>query len=435
MRDDVVRAVESAVGGLLARQQRLVLAVSGGVDSAVLLDALGRLREPGHHIVVASVDHGTGPAATEGTAQACSSAARLGVPAISERLSSVRRDEASLRNARWAFLRRVARDEAAAVVTAHSRDDHIETVVMRILRGTSARGLAGLLAPSDVERPLLTLGRETIRRYAAERRVAFVDDPSNRSLQYFRNRVRLQLLPAIRRRRPRFEEELFDLSRRAAELRVLVDEVGDHYVLEPDDDALIALDAVGLVELPADSLLLLLPSIVARSGVRLDRRGLLRLASLVTSGPGTRGQLSGGYEAIRTRIAVTVTRRVPSESRILRLKRSGETRFGEFCFRADLDAGRDHGPSNAWRIYMPQRAEAIVRQWHPGDRLTINLSGERRRVKRFFADAGVVGPLRTGWPVVLFEGQVIWIPGIRASQDAVRQEGAMVHYKCERIRD
>jgi GTP-dependent phosphoenolpyruvate carboxykinase len=56
-------------------------------------------------------------------------------------------------------------------------------------------------------------------------------------------------------------------------------------------------------------------------------------------------------------------------------------------------------------------------------------------VKRFFADAGVVGPMRIGWPVVICGDDVVWIPGIKSSQAAVRRESKMVHYTCERIRD
>jgi tRNA(Ile)-lysidine synthetase-like protein len=121
------------------------------------------------------------------------------------------------------------------------------------------------------------------------------------------------------------------------------------------------------------------------------------------------------------------------------LRDSGETEFGAFRFLADPDAsiqnGEPAGAPNPWRIDIPKSAEPVVRQWHPGDRLTTDLSGGRRRVKRFFADAGIVGPLRIGWPVVLCGDEVIWIPGVKASQDAVRREGMMVHYTCERIRD
>lgn len=435
MRDDVVRAVEASVQQLLSRRQRLVLAVSGGADSAVLLDAVARLRTADHRIVVASVDHGTGEAATEATAMTVAAAARAGLPAISERLSLSQRDEASLREARWKFLRRVAAGHEGVVVTAHLLDDHVETVVMRILRGSSARGLAGLLTESTIERPFLEHRRAAIREYARSRRIEFVDDPSNASLSYFRNRVRLQLLPAIRRVRPGFEDDLILLSRRASDLRARVNAVAEEFVLEGEGDALVRLDADALSELAEDSLWLVLPALVARSGVTLDRRGLARLASVVRSAAGSRGQLSGGFEAIRGRHDVTVTRPSRADAAVLRLREKGETHFGSFRFRAEAGTSIVKEAPNAWRIYLPRSAEPVVRQWHPGDRLTTDLKGTRRKVKRFFADAGVVGPLRVGWPVVICGDDVIWIPGIKASQAAVRQERKMVNYTCERIRD
>jgi tRNA(Ile)-lysidine synthase len=436
MRDDVVHAIETSVQQLLARRHRLVLAVSGGADSAVLLDAVARLRTIAHRVVVASVDHGTGEAATEATALAVAAAARAGLPAISERLSLSQRDEATLRDARWSFLRRVAAMHDSVIVTAHTLDDHIETVVMRVLRGSSARGLAGLFAESSVERPLLEHRREAIRDYARKRRVTFVDDPSNTSLAYFRNRVRLQLIPAIRAVRPGFEGEMLHVSRRAAELRAAVHATASEFVLDSGgSEDPVRLDANALSELPDESLWLLLPSLAARSGVTLDRRGLVRLASVVRSNAGSRGQLSGGFEAIRGRQDVTVSRPVPGDATVLRLREKGETRFGSFRFRGEPGASIVEEAYSAWRIYIPRSAEPVVRQWHPGDRLTTDLKGTRRKVKRFFADAGVVGPLRVGWPVVICGADVIWIPGIKSSQAAVRREASMVHYTCERIRD
>ena len=435
MPDGSVRAIETSVQRLLARRSRLVLAVSGGPDSAVLLDVVARMRGPQHRIIVASVDHGTGAPATEATARAVASAARLGLPAISERLALSRPGEAAWREARWDFLRRVAALEDANVVTGHTRDDQVETVVMRLLRGAGARGLAGLYAASAVERPLLTHGRQEVLDYAQQHGVEFIEDPTNTSLVYLRNRVRLHLLPAIRASSPDFESDLLRISRDAADLRERVETQAHEFVLEPQPGALLAIDAAALAELPDDSLRLLLPALVARAGITVDRRGLVRLGDVVRSGAGARGQISGGFEAVRGRNDLTILRLLSANNHSTKLRASGETTFGRFRFVAEpggnLKGAGEGTIADPWRIYIPKSAELVVRQWHPGDRLRIDLMGRRRRVKRFFADAGVVGPLRLGWPVVVRGDEVVWIPGIRSGQEAITREERMIQYTCE----
>lgn len=437
MRDGAIHAIESAVRSLLDRHRRLVLAVSGGVDSAVLLDTVARLRTSGHHVVVASVDHGTGAAATESTARAVSAAARLGMSAITERLEGIRPREADWRRARWAFLNQVAASERAPVVTAHTEDDQIETVVMRILRGAGARGLAGLYAPSPVERPFLNLRRAAIAAYATRRKVEFTDDPTNESRRFLRNRVRLDLLPALRNAAPALETDLLRLAREAARVREAVDRLVGAFVLPSVEGTSITLNASRLVELTEQELLLVLPSIVTAAGVTLDRRGLIRLASVVRSQRGSRGQLSGGVEAVQARAGTVIVPRRPPSPGTVRLRRSGETRFGAFRFVAEPAASiqaQERLVQPPWRIDIPRSAEPIVRSWHAGDRLTIDLKGGKRRVKRFFADAGLPAPLRPGWPVVLLGEELVWIPGIKASQDAVPAGRGLVRYTCERIR-
>ena len=323
---------------------------------------------------------------------------------------------------------------------------------MRILRGAGARGLAGLLAPSPVERPLLHVGREDVLAYAARYRVEFIEDPTNTSRDYFRNRIRLDVLPAIRAVAPGFEQEIVTISRQAAELRRTIDQVAEQYIVPGPDQSLMAVDTTKLGDLEDASVKVLLPAMLSKAGVTLDRRGLLRLVEIVRAPPGTRGQLSGGFEAVRSKGDLVVIRgpsrdgvgtesgrSSPRPQSAVPLRARGETLFGGFRFLADPSASFRVGTgsvatSDPWRIYIPRSAEAVVRQWSPGDRLTTDLKGKRRRVKRFFADAGIVGPLRAGWPVVVCGEDVVWIPGVRASQEAIPSEGRMVQYRCERVR-
>ncbi|HEX7941005.1 MAG TPA: tRNA lysidine(34) synthetase TilS, partial [Gemmatimonadaceae bacterium] len=171
----------------------LLLAVSGGLDSMVLLDAFAAVAAT-RVAAVATFDHATGAHATRAARLVAREARRRGLAVVTGRLSdgaSGRNGlEAMWREARHRFLADAAQARGARVVTAHTRDDQIETVLMRELRGSGARGLAGQAAASPIARPFLTLRRSALEGYARARGVWWVEDPSNESRAFLRNRVR-----------------------------------------------------------------------------------------------------------------------------------------------------------------------------------------------------------------------------------------------------
>ncbi len=219
--DDPRRTVEEAIAGF-APERPVVLAVSGGRDSMVLLHAMARAR-PDLVAMVATLDHGTGAAATRAAALVVREAKALGLPVRRGRARAVARTEEAWRSARWEFLGALARELDARVATAHTRDDQIETVIMRVLRGSAARGLAGLLARGPVLRPLVEVDGDAIAGYARRHDVRWIEDPSNASRAHLRNRIRLDLRPALERAHPGFSAEMLALSRRAAALREQVE--------------------------------------------------------------------------------------------------------------------------------------------------------------------------------------------------------------------
>lgn len=426
--------IERAMAQLFQRHQRLVLAVSGGVDSMVLLEAAARVRPAGAHVVVATVDHGTGPAARRAAALVAREAARHGLALRAERLpTGGRTTEAAWREARWRVLRTIAAAEDARIVTAHTRDDQVETVIMRILRGAGARGLAGLAAPSDVLRPLLPFSRAQIAEYAGARGIRFVEDPTNLSRRFLRNRVRHELLPAILRVRPGFDAELLALAERAAELRREVDAVAAGLVeshvcgrhLEVDGDALRLLDDAGLR--------LLWPALAGMVGLALDRRATERVARFTHEARiGARMPISGGWEVVRAAHSFTLRRpSVVPTWELVRLQPG--LRFGRFRFQTVTSGTSLQQPSeDPWQAVLPRDHEIMVRAWAPGDRMEFGAAGARRRVKRFFADAHIAGPLREGWPVVLVDGEIAWIPGVRHAPVVAGFAGRdSIVYRCE----
>ncbi|MGH7632261.1 MAG: tRNA lysidine(34) synthetase TilS, partial [Gemmatimonadaceae bacterium] len=341
--DLVLREVRAAAPG----SGPLVLAVSGGVDSMVLLDAASRVC-PDRVACVATFDHGTGPWATHAANQVDACATKRGFPVAHGRASGQPGSEAAMRDARWHFLRTVARDHRARVATAHTRDDQVETVFLRALRGAGARGLAALFAPSDVVRPLLALARSDISRYARARQIAWVEDPSNASRRFLRNRVRLDLLPACHRVRPAFSDELLDIAARAAVLRRELDDVV-RSALQPareGDSVVVARSLIAGYD--ASMLRLIWPVLAAPLGIAMDRRGTERAAQFTIQGrSGGRIQLSAGYEIARQGGRLLLRRqrsRVEADTECT--LRDG-TIFAGFRFRRtrSRDAFRERAPS------------------------------------------------------------------------------------------
>jgi tRNA(Ile)-lysidine synthase len=426
--------MDDSLAELVARRlrgRRVVLAVSGGRDSMSLMHAAAS-RARDSISCVASFDHATGSHSARAVALVARAAGELGLEAITARASTAGRTEAEWRAQRWGFLRSVARERCAQVATAHTRDDQIETVLMRTMRGAGARGLAALESgaadASPILRPMLTLGRADIAAYAARANLAWVDDPSNARADHLRNRIRHDLLPALTRARPSLPGELLAIGTRAANLRREVERVVDRELAIERRDGAILIAREMMLRYDAKALALLWPALAARVGATLDRRGTDRLIAFTTGERrGARMQLSGGFEAVSHRGALIVRRVVPSAPTNA-LGLSAGVQVGGFRFDA-----RDEDVVSLWSAKLPAGKALTVRAWHPGDRM-VPAGGEVRRVKGLLRDAGIDPASRGAWPVVLADDEIVWVPGVRRSFAASARSGRpVVTYHCERI--
>ena len=289
----VLRDTASALGGA----DRVVLAVSGGLDSMVLLRAAATVRSGNlKSLLVATFDHRSGSHSASAARFVERHARKLGIKCVEGRATTSLTREHEWREARWNFLRSVSSRFGGPVATAHTLDDQVETVFMRILRDAGPRGLAGLYAESDVLRPLLNVRRSALEKYAAAHKVRYLDDPSNQSRAHLRNRVRHELLPAISRVRPTFASYLLRLAHESAgwrtEMAQAVDGIGT-----PDLNGSLRVARADLAGYDAESLRTLWPAVAAKAGVVMDRRGTHRLAEFTMKGhTGCSIQLSGGIE-------------------------------------------------------------------------------------------------------------------------------------------
>ncbi len=201
----------------------LLVGVSGGVDSMVLVRVLHRVAAAaGGRIEVAHVDHGLRPGSAQDAAFCHALADELGVPFHLYRVPGGQlaggNVQARARAARRAFFEAVlAENGLAAVALGHHADDQVETVLLRLVRGAGPRGLGGM-APYEPPyvRPLLGVRRAAIEEAAGQEGWAFREDPTNRSDRYARNRVRHRLLAELRAVHPGADEAIL---RAAALLR------------------------------------------------------------------------------------------------------------------------------------------------------------------------------------------------------------------------
>lgn len=168
--------------------QKIVVAVSGGVDSVVLLDKLVRAGES--DLVVAHVDHGIRPD-SGGDAQLVKDLAashKLPFELATLQLGSSA-SELAAREARYKFLRQVARKHGGIVATAHHKNDLYETVAINLVRGTGWRGLAVLDSPGII-RPLLDMTKSDIITYAKKHNLSWHEDSTNTDTKFLRNKLR-----------------------------------------------------------------------------------------------------------------------------------------------------------------------------------------------------------------------------------------------------
>lgn len=207
---------------------KYVVAVSGGVDSMVLMNMLVNNQCPGlqiqrQNLVIAHFDHGiredslTDEKFVRGVVGEYEltyeyERAELG-PDVSEETA---------RDARYNFLRRCCKKYKAQLVTAHHRDDVVETMIINIIRGTGWRGLVSLDSGIQTIRPFLSISKKQILEYASEHRVPWKEDSTNTDMSYLRNYVRHTIVPALLKKDSTAQEALLEIQKQTTELKIQI---------------------------------------------------------------------------------------------------------------------------------------------------------------------------------------------------------------------
>lgn len=425
--------------------ERVVVAVSGGVDSLVLLHLLRFPLRPSLRLrlVVAHYDHAMREESRCDARWLCGLAAAWGLPFREARASGAPpATEAEARTLRYRFLWEVVEEEGAArLFTAHHADDQVETIVFRAVRGAGVRGLAGMprsRAPG-LARPLLAEPRRALETYAARVRLRPRLDPTNVETTRARNRIRHEILPALERVHPGARRGLLRLgrnARRAAEAldALLAPLVGD--VVRGRSKAGIAFSREDFLAHAPAVRNALLRKLAEEAGIRLDESGTEDALEFISTG------ISGGR--LHLPGAATLAR----DFDLLRLERGGETaRRSAEAGEADtpfvlsgpwpggtgmarlagrpvrVEWGGDHAEASAHPGCTETFEPALlafpltVRRWAAGDRVRTNAGS--RKLKKLFGERRVPRRDRERLAVVQDgRGEVIWVPGLHRAPAA-----------------
>ncbi len=434
---DLIKRVKETIDdlGMLRGGEKVGVAVSGGVDSVVLLDLLGQLSgELKLSLVVLHLEHGIrGEESRRDEAFVQRLAQERGLLFHSERVdtpSFAREEKLSLEEAarelRYRFFEAAHRQLGLErIALGHTADDQVETVLMAFLRGGGLRGLKGIPpVRGPYIRPLLRLWREEIEAYARRRGLRWVMDSSNLETAFLRNRVRQELIPFLEAFNPRIKGRLLEMAE----------------VLREEDEALEAVAAEALegmvhrerkrLRLSLEELLRLPRGVRSRLLGRLvseiSRRPLSyrhhQALGEVMEGKARAAELPSGIRASREGPFLFVgPEEAPPEVEERLLEVPGVTRLEELD--VEIEAEVYHGeppqgpsPEVALLEYDKLKFPLRVRGMKEGNRFVPSGMMGTKKLQDFFTDEKVPRSRRRSIPLVLSGEEICWVVGFRVDE-------------------
>ena len=408
-----------------------LVAVSGGADSVALLDLLhGAGPALGLALVVAHADHGIRSDSRRVGRSVEDLAARYGVPfELGELALGPATTETAARRARYTWLHAVqAGHHARYLVTAHHSDDQVETVLLRVLRGSAPAGLAGMPARTrgGLVRPLLPFTRADLAAYAAERGLPVHDDPANRDPAHLRSWIRGTLLPMlVGRLGSRVRDDLLRVGRHAAAERRAWERVLE---VVPDLELHVAargfdVARAGLARYDDEVAVALVRAAARRVGLVLGPRRARALCALAARSSGRRLPLGGGWTAEVAFDRLQVRRAMAcAAEEVVGAGERGSAVFGDFRVSWRPEPAPATLERTAWTTWVADR-EWVVRPSRPGDRVAPLGGVGHRPLRRLLMEARVSRSERGRYPVVACGETILWVPGVCRSAVALPEPG------------
>jgi tRNA(Ile)-lysidine synthase len=413
------RHVEGVLCSLRLLDADLILALSGGIDSIVLLDILAALSvDHSLRLRALHIDHAISANAARWAAFCRRRCADYGIACEIVEVQVTRGHgeslEAAARRVRHAVFRRQAGD---AVLLAHQLDDQAETVMLQLLRGAGVDGLAAMprmraaaWGRPALVRPLLEIPRDRIRAFAEGKKLEWVADESNVSLNFDRNYLRLQLMPRLALRFRGYRETLSRTAVNMGEAAEVMEEVARQDAGDALERGALSLDTLRRLS-PARARNVLRWFIV-QHGLRVpSRQRLLTSLSQFLDARGDRHPRleleSGALQRHAGQVRfVPACPPVPEGWRL--------TWQGEGCLTLPYQLGRvcfEHVRGSGLRRALLERG-ATLRLRTGGERMRLSAHRPVRALKDLLREAGVASWQRQRLPLLFCGDSLCWVPGI-----------------------
>lgn len=443
--DPLLRQVQQTIQdyGMLEETHTLLVAVSGGPDSMALLHVLYQLRDsfPGQ-LIVAHLNHRTRTDAAADAQFVAEQAQALGLPYVSAAIDvpAYRQryklsPEDAARRVRYAFLQATAEQhQAQRIALGHTANDQAETVLLRMLRGTGPRGLAGIPpVRGSIIRPLIRVHRQEVLTFLRAHGVPFREDPTNQQREYRRNQVRLDLLPLLQQRyNPRIVEALCSLADLLA-----ADEAALRLAAQQGLQAARVQGSSEQVQLWIDALTTLPPALQARvlrealgeaaGGLQgFTRKHILAILKLLQGEDGQKWQVLPRGMIVERRYGVLQIHRgfppaslpidvplpIPGRCPLATL---GITLLSEVRTRQTLTGPFPTG-DQVWLDAARLEGEVRVRTRRAGDRFQPLGSPYSKKLKRLLIDAKIPHSLRDRLPLIVSPAGIAWVGGVQLAE-------------------
>lgn len=403
---------------------RVICAVSGGADSVALLFALYLLREKlGVTLEAAHFNHRLRPGEADRDQQFVEALChqldiRLHIGS-GEVVPGEKGLEAAARDARYRFLEALN----GKIATAHTADDNAETVLMHLVRGTGLKGLGGISpVRGKLIRPMLTVTRQQVLDFLKEYNLFWVEDSSNETDVFLRNRLRHHVMPLLQKENPRLSE---NLSAMALRLRQ------DEQLLNPPADVPQFLEIAQVKALPEALRNRTVAAFLKQCGVKEpDSSHIAQTMALLYSGnPSARISLPGGITVGRQyERLVSLERREALPSQVLPVP--GTVLLPELGLRISCDYAEEIINTN--NIFTVIAAQPIqLRRRQTGD--SLRLPGGTKSLKKLFIERKIPAADREQVPVLADTRGVLGVWGIGANLDRIADKLPAVQIRFENI--